>query len=138
MILELLTVLSWEANPAGEKVEYYEVRLEPVLENLVEIPEITTIPTTGTSLDVGKAPPGDYLASVRAVNVFGWVSGWTEPLLVVVPPTEPPAPPVLTFSWTAEIQRSTDLREWSTYGETTITIEVPVEEPRGFFRLKFQ
>lgn len=137
MLLETAAalLLSWEANPAGEHVTAYLVSVERVPANLVELAEVTTIPTTETSLDLSPLPPGDYLASVRAVNVLGWESVPSWPLTVSVPEPEPTAPRPLRFAWVVPIETSYDLETWTAWGEGTITIEVIPARRRQFFRL---
>lgn len=129
------TLLTWDANPPEEHVERYLVEVETVPANLVELPEVTTISTTRTSFDLGVLPSGDYLVMVRAVNVLDWEGEPNfPPLAVTVPEKPPPPPPVLRFSWVVPIQESSDLREWSEWGETTITIEVTADKGRRFYR----
>jgi glucose/arabinose dehydrogenase len=105
--------ITWAAPSSGGAPASYrlEAGTAPGLTN------ITTFPTTATSLAVGGVPVGQYFVRVRAVNDVG-VSPATSDLTINVGCT----PPVAPATFTASAANRTVLLNWTLVPGSTQTI----------------
>ena len=124
--------ITWAAPASGGAPTSYrlEAGTAPGLTN------ITTFPTTTTSLAVGGVPVGQYFVRVRAVNDVG-VSAATTDLTINVGCTPPVAPATFTASaanrtvtlnWTL-VPGSTQTIIEAGYAPGTTALTIPVAAP---------
>lgn len=143
-LLALAILVEWEARPQEENIALYLLDCERVTQTLVEVPEVTTFETSGTSLDLaGRLPEGDYLLTLRARDVWTLESRPSFPavwLAMDAPDPDPPRPlrPV-TLRLRVAIEESADLQKWTVREWRTIELVIPGEEVsaerRKFFRI---
>ena len=67
--------LVWDANPATDNVDKYQIEIQDSANVIVANPEV--IPNSWVFINIPDAP--DYEARVRAHNIWGW-SAWSAPL----------------------------------------------------------
>ena len=124
--------ITWAAPASGGAPTSYrlEAGTAPGLTN------ITTFPTTTTSLAVGGVPVGQYFVRVRAVNDVG-VSAATTDLTINVGCTPPVAPATftaaaanrtVTLNWTL-VPGSTQTIIEAGYAPGTTALTIPVAAP---------